>query len=279
MKCYHHNDADGRCAAAIVWKYFEKNYEYQPEFIEVDYKDEIKIDEIEEDELIYVVDFSFKPEVMNKIIEKTTNVIWIDHHKTAIEYEYKKELNGTRDTKYAGCELTWQYLFPEITMPRAVELIGDYDRWAFKLDPETSPFHEGLKLHATHPRCAIWPLLFETMETVDRVIDDGETCIKYRDNYCEEMRKSNGYSVSFGGHLCYVLNVYGFGSPAFGEIFDRPDVPVCISYIYDGCNYTVGLYSKTVDVSKIAKKHGGGGHTGAAGFVCRELPFAFAVHV
>jgi nanoRNase/pAp phosphatase (c-di-AMP/oligoRNAs hydrolase) len=35
----------------------------------------------------------------------------------------------------------------------------------------------------------------------------------------------------------------------------------------------VSLYSEKVDVSIIAKNHGGGGHAGAAGFICRDLPF------
>jgi len=33
------------------------------------------------------------------------------------------------------------------------------------------------------------------------------------------------------------------------------------------------MYSKTVDVSKIALKYGGGGHVGASGFQVKELPF------
>ena len=49
--------------------------------------------------------------------------------------------------------------------------------------------------------------------------------------------------------------------------------PVCIAYIHDGEKFTVSLYSESVDVSVIAKAHGGGGHKGAAGFICAELPF------
>jgi nanoRNase/pAp phosphatase (c-di-AMP/oligoRNAs hydrolase) len=44
-------------------------------------------------------------------------------------------------------------------------------------------------------------------------------------------------------------------------------------FVFDGEQYTVSLYSKTVDVSEIAKKYGGGGHKGAAGFQCKKLPF------
>lgn len=40
--------------------------------------------------------------------------------------------------------------------------------------------------------------------------------------------------------------------------------------------FTVSLYSETVDVGAIAKAHGGGGHKGAAGFVCDTLPWKTA---
>ena len=62
-----------------------------------------------------------------------------------------------------------------------------------------------------------------------------------------------------------------FGSEAFGEKFKQ--YPLCLSFVYMGNKWTVGLYSETIDVSVIAKKYGGGGHTGAAGFVCDTLPF------
>lgn len=46
-----------------------------------------------------------------------------------------------------------------------------------------------------------------------------------------------------------------------------------IPYQHDGKRWTVGLFtSKSIDVSEIAIKYGGG-HSSAAGFVCDELPF------
>ncbi|MDO5845105.1 MAG: DHHA1 domain-containing protein, partial [Methanocorpusculum sp.] len=49
---------------------------------------------------------------------------------------------------------------------------------------------------------------------------------------------------------------------------------IFIPFVFDGEQYTVSLYSTTVDVSEIAKSFGGGGHKGASGFQCAELPFA-----
>jgi nanoRNase/pAp phosphatase (c-di-AMP/oligoRNAs hydrolase) len=39
--------------------------------------------------------------------------------------------------------------------------------------------------------------------------------------------------------------------------------------------WTVSMYTtkKNINVGKLAKKFGGGGHTKAAGFQCKDLPF------
>ena len=62
-----------------------------------------------------------------------------------------------------------------------------------------------------------------------------------------------------------------FGSAVFGERMDKYDI--CMAFEFDGAKWVIGLYSKTIDVAEIAKKHGGGGHTNAAGFICAIPPF------
>jgi hypothetical protein len=99
----------------------------------------------------------------------------------------------------------------------------------------------------------------------------GKSAIKYRDNYCAGLCKSYGHETEIDGQKAYACNQFMFGSGGFGERFNQ--YPVCLAYIHDGKKFSVSLYSTTIDVSIIAKKHGGGGHKGAAGFVCEELPF------
>ncbi|GAH89360.1 unnamed protein product, partial [marine sediment metagenome] len=105
MKIYYHNDLDGRCAGAIAYRALrDQNKDAKIELIELDYKDEIKVKEIQLCESIYILDFSFKPEIMEKVLLLTKSIIWIDHHKTAFEYKYSQELKGLRDNKFSGCE-------------------------------------------------------------------------------------------------------------------------------------------------------------------------------
>lgn len=277
MKIYFHNDLDGRCAGAIAYRALRaRNKGAKIKLIELDYKDEIKVKEIQLCEKIVIVDFSFKPEVMEKALLLTKNIVWIDHHKTAFEYKYSQELKGLRDNKFSGCELTWKYFYGMRDMPRAVELIGDRDKWAWKFGEVTANFNMGMKLYDHQPKDKIWNRLFGLgayfrLAEVSDIIKEGKVCIKFRDQFCKDYTKSYGFETKFEGHKCFALGIYMFGSEAFGNRMNAYDI--CLSYEYLGDKWIVGLYSDKVDVSKIAVKYGGGGHTGAAGFECKELPF------
>lgn len=275
MKIYHHNDTDGRCAAAIILRTQPDCLLNRTDLIEVDYKDNINVEAIDENEIIYIADFSFKPGVMKEVCARTPNITWLDHHKTAFEYEkeYPCPILGIRTIEYSGCELAWLFFYPNKPMPRAVALIGDYDKWALKLQP-CFEFYEGIKMEDTNPRSLLWDSLLQVGSNpyVDRIIHQGKSAIQYRDNYCSKICHDFGYEIEWDNHYAFATNFYQFGSKGFGEQMDKYDF--CIAYIHDGQRFTISLYSiKDVDVSEICKTQGGGGHRGAAGFVCDQLPF------
>lgn len=272
MKCYHHNDADGRCAGAIVYRAMKEKYS-DIEMIEVSYKDEIDIEKIKLMESIYIVDFSFKPEIMNKVLEKTAAITWIDHHKTAFEYgdQYDQGLEGIRSNDESGCMLTWNYFYPMVPVPLAVTLIDDYDRWALTMEG-SEPFINGLRLVDHGSKAKIWQtLLADNLDYTEGIVSNGWVVMRYRDNFCADYRKSFAFEVEFEGYKCLACGIYMFASKLFGEEMKKYDI--CISFEYDGKGWTVGLYSEKIDVGKIAKDYGGGGHKGAAGYVTKDFPF------
>ena len=276
MKCYHHNDLDGRCAGAIVYISEKIRGNGECEMIEVDYKDYIDISAINEGEKIYIVDFSFKPDVMKEVLKKTSNVIWIDHHKTAQAYNYGTRLDGLREFReklYAGCELTWLYFYPNKEIPSWVKLIGDRDCWRWSLGKNAEFFNEGIKLYNTSPQSTLWEQFFWGGETniIERIINEGRVCLRYRDNFCKDYIKSYSFETTFRGYKCLACGLYMFGSELFGEKFN--DYDICISYEFLGDKWIISLYSQKIDVSLIAKEYGGGGHQNAAGFVSERLPF------
>jgi len=278
MVIFHHGDLDGRCAAAIVDMWVRKNKDTikpnRVEFREMQYKDNPDFSDIS-NEMVIIVDFSFKPDVFRKLQERTNNIIWCDHHASCKDYDYAKEnIPGIRDFGnpcLAGCELAWKH-FIGTTIPWGVELLGDYDAFRIEHDPECFQYYEGLKTIDDSPQSGTWYRIFKDQEYVDKIVETGKTIIRYRDLYVNDMCKNYGYETEIGGHKAVALNVYRFGSAAFGKLFK--EYPICIAYIYDGKKYMLSLYSDNkVDVSKVAQKYGGGGHAGAAGFVCGELPF------
>lgn len=278
----HHNDLDGRCAAAVAINSDWGKARMMSGGIlcvEMDYKDTLSLEMFDDGCEVVIVDFSLNPEIMAKLFEKGCMVTWIDHHATAAAYEYGKPLPGLRDFRdkgRSGCELAWAYFNQNVEQPLAVSLIGDYDSWRLGFAPYCFEFYEGMKLQpgASNPFSDLWTELLGGDDPSRRTAEiqrDGRTAIAYRDAYADGMRKSCGYATEIDGYRAYAMNVYGFGSKAFAE--KTGEYPVCIAYIHDGTRFTVSLYSETVDVSAIAKAHGGGGHRGAAGFVCEALPF------
>ena len=277
MKLFYHNDLDGRCGAAVILRAVKGD----PKLIEMDYTRDVPVDSIEKDEEIIIVDFSFEPKVMKQVLAKTSNVVWLDHHATAKAYEkeYGRKLHGLRNFENkseAGCELAWRYYYGPDEMPTVVRYIGDYDKWAHRYKDST-PFYEGMKMRSTdYPTNEIWTKLLSLVTdaaVIDNIVEDGKLAIKYRDTYCKEMVEDFGYETELGGLSCYALNVYKFGSQTFGPRIKKYDA--CIAYVYDGKLFTVSMYAdrSDVDVSKVCKEQGGGGHKGAAGFTCKTLPF------
>lgn len=290
----HHNDLDGICAAAIVAarttqylaekNLLEENRHLQLPIIfsETNYNRPADLSQMKPGDAVTIVDFSFPPEEMAKI-EAAINynpdagigeIVWIDHHKTAENYNYSYD--GLRDFSNkgpAGCELTWKFFFPgELRpMPKAVSLIGDYDAWRLQI-PESREFYEGAKMFCLSPESVFWARLFvDNDDTLKLIQAGGAIALAYRDQYCQSIRKSYGYETFLGEHKAYAMNLMGFGSGQFGQLFH--EYPLVIAYVHDGIKFTVSLYSETIDVGEIAKSLGGGGHKGAAGFVCFQLPF------
>jgi oligoribonuclease NrnB/cAMP/cGMP phosphodiesterase (DHH superfamily) len=241
----------------------------------MDYAKPCPIDMIQRDDTVVIVDFSFKPDVMAKVQTATDiGTIWIDHHATAKDYGYL--CAGLRDFTNkgpSGCELAWKFFFPNDVVPQAVNLIGDYDSWRLQITPGCFRLYEGLKMEDQSPQSRLWHRLLDDTDTdaVEEIAEHGKACIAYRDNYCGDMVKSYGYETEIDGVRAFACNIFRFGSQSFGTKFT--EYQICLAYIHDGKKFTVSLYSETVDVSAIAKAHGGGGHKGAAGFTCDTLPF------
>lgn len=302
MKVFYHNDMDGKCAAHVVLQ-LDHGAESGTSTIPMNYGLDFPFEHIGKDEKVYILDFSIEPADMKKLLEITERVIWIDHHKTAIERYSdflwvdsgmaertgsETDISGIRSTWGAGCELAYAYLYAcnrgvrlhegISATPEYVYLIGDRDTWTFKHGDRTRHFFAGLESYDTAPNAKVWDALVNDPDGYElaSIITDGNTIQRYKTITQQESARNHGFWIEFAGHHCYAVNG-GRRSEPFEAVVPEAEIWISFRYMPGGW-WTVWLYSDKIDVSEIAKQYEhngkrGGGHKGAAGFQCDYPPF------
>ena len=248
------------------------------------------------DGMVYIMDLS--PECLDGFIftpgfTDGSRIVWIDHHKTSIE-QWPEEIPGYRIDGVAACRLTWQwftrlvrqtieidlpekehFVNREVFEPMAVRLAGEYDVWDHRGDGDIE-FQYGLRSQQE----LNWSALLNPYATapIDVIIEQGKIAMRYARFQDGENLREAGFVVEFSGLKFLALNTVGRGS----GIFDSRDKPetghdALLAFGWRGKYWTVSLYHARhrtdLELSTIAVKHGGGGHKGACGFTCNELPF------
>jgi uncharacterized protein len=297
MICLHHNDLDGRAAGAIVSNRFP-----ECKLVEMDYNTKVPWDQIQPDEVVIIVDFSLQnPGDWEKLNGITENLIWIDHHETAIRGYDNCQADslawnimrndgsntgtmasfpsGSRFLNACGAHIAWRFFYPDKEIPRVLELIDKWDRWVHEDDPKVLNFVSGMEIEASWPASpSWWKLLFGSQEfsevRIKEIQKHGDVVRQRESMQAREYLHFFKHRLEWEG-LTWVACNRGMTNSAFFDSVNRfaCGIDGFISYVYDGSKWTISLYSKKIKVNDIAVKYGGGGHPGAAGFVCGELPW------
>jgi oligoribonuclease NrnB/cAMP/cGMP phosphodiesterase (DHH superfamily) len=206
----------------------------------MEYGDEFPIDDIAEDEVVYMLDYVLQPFYKMRLLSGLCRLIWIDHHKSAIEAheELGKYIPGLREYGRAACELTWEFFRPGVKMPRGIHYLGRYDVWD----------------------------LYSPAE--------GHTIINYVEADYEKYMSEYSFEARFLDLKAICVNQGGGGSMSFDSIYnpEKHDVMVRFVMVPSGM-WKISLYTTKddIDCSEIAKSFGGGGHAKAAGFISDNL--------
>ena len=288
--CYHHNDLDGRSSAALVGYFNGKNGK-SVDFIECDHADAINT-EIAKGKIVYIVDYSFgenELQYLEEIHKNADKVIWIDHHKTAIEmsekYPWMKELKGIRDTSMSACPLVFRYFTGKeylTEMPKWIQYISDYDTWTKALESSVY-FKLGMDLRNQYPCAPIWDKLignkgFENkILTLGEILHDGSKISIYNSTRYDRMVSSMYEKII---HLdteykAIILNSMDHTSEVFKDKINDYDIGVVWHRQRDKYLFSIYSTKENVDCAKICQEFGGGGHKGAAGFSCKSFPMQF----
>lgn len=294
MKCFAHIDEDGKCSAFWVHQLAPKLDDYDEEYIPTNYGMDFPFDKIRKDEQVFIVDYSIMPEEMEELLKITDNVIWIDHHISAIKrYEgFPYEIAGLRYDGIAGCMLTYCYfkhMLVDITeenrfvcipfdekmcndAPMFTKYVADFDVWKFEYGKDTKAFEIGLSLENTSPETldSTWFQMYNNEISEESIIKNGMNLLLYRDNWSKEYCGAVGFETEFEGYKCFAINMAMAGSDNFTSV-DQDKYDMFIGFSYNGKRWAYSLRSTKVNCSEIAMKYGGGGHPGAAGFSSDEL--------
>lgn len=265
---YHKNCNDGSGAARAVYEKFGDN---DTMYIPMQYGDALP--EFNSSDDLILVDFSFKRPVVEEVAKQVNSMLIIDHHKTAQE-DLAEPIEGVEivfDMGKSGAVLAWEYFHPDTMTPSLLSYIQDRDLWKFDYDV-TNEVAAGLMLR---PGWRGWPLIgTDSMEFIDSLIQDGRAINEFVRMQGEKIIKSSPPIVwDITGDTVPVYNLPGFMvSDTLHDALEYYQLAKYAVSYFDMPNESKRVYSlrsrsgSSVDVSKIAVAHGGGGHKHAAGF-------------
>lgn len=271
MLCiYHSADHDGKGSAAIV-KYVHKDCE----LLGFSYDQEIPYDEIDKHNDIVICDVSFPMDFMFKM-HKEKNLVWIDHHASAIDAynAYMKEhdeglgIKGLRAVGNAAIELTWQYFIPEKPVPLGVKLLALNDLFDLR-DKRVRPFEFAfLSLGVHRPYEKVWRDLFEGNIDIDLMVEKGNAILAYIKNRDYRLVRNMAFEGKYQNLRFLAANMARAGSDFFESLDNVKNYDFMVSFsLNKRCKWNLSLRTTRddVDVSLIAQSLGGGGHKKASG--------------
>ena len=279
MKCFYHSaDLDGHCSGALIKMAYPECV-----LIKINYGDAFpwELIPIGCGEKVFMVDFSLQPYTeMRKLAIHADPLIWIDHHKSAIEERdiFSDTYLGIQTSGIGACALVWEYIQSKSNLketPTFVKLLAEYDVWNHT-DPRTLLFQYGMRQQGnTYPdNQDFWKSLFDT-EKVQRIIEVGSIILSYQTTENKKYANACAFDTELDGLKCIAINKMLTNSQLFDSIWDENKYDAMLVFGFRKGTWTVSLYStkQNIDVSVIAKNRGGGGHKQAAGFQCSVLPF------
>lgn len=260
---YHGNCADGFGAAWAVW-HRHRDWEFYPG--------------VHQDEPphvggrdVFLVDFSYKRQVLEDMAAEANSVTIIDHHKTAeadlLEMLEDGVIHGIFDMNKSGAMLAWEWFHPGEPPPRLIEHIQDRDLWRFDL-PKTREIQAAV---FSYPyEFDVWNRLMIHADLNELAVEGAAIERKHHKDVAELVSVTTRM-FDIGGHTVPVVNLpYTLTSDAGHLLATGKPFAGCYWDTPDGRVFSLRSTDEGLDVSEIAKQYGGGGHRNASGF---RVPF------
>ena len=253
-----HIDFDGIFSYCIVKKWLEQREDIG-EIISCRFNYGNPIPEfstIEFDEM-YMVDISFPPEIMKELY-RTQDIVWIDHHITAIKDSEKygySDMEGIRLVGTAAVELTWKYFFGNTEEPDIIQYVGAYDVWQknrFPWDSVIVPIQLGLKsMYGINHQVVSdnFERLISDESLLNEIIKVGQIIKNYEEQQFRYAVNSYSFPVTVAGkYKGIAILTQNFGSRIFTSVLNDYDVFITINRKTDQTTgkpyFCLGMYSE-----------------------------------
>lgn len=268
---YHGECPDGFGAAWAARKKFGKDAEYIPILHGYAPPKGLKGKDI------YLLDITYSGKNLEKLLEEN-QVTTIDHHITS-----KKDVERAHQYYYSldnsGAMLAWKFFHPDEKIPWLIRFIEMGDLWRFKM-PKAEEIVTAI--HAEPHDFKTWDAMARKLESAserEKFAKAGEAMLKYQDAVVAEMARNADEATFFGKKVGVVNCASEMLASEIGSALYQGRHVAGVIWRKNTDRIKVSLRSKgDVDVSKWAKKFGGGGHKYSAAFSLKpnsKLPWKY----
>lgn len=267
---YHgRNCPDGFAAALAARLFFGESAQY----IGLDHGDVKTPEDLPpvDGRAVYILDFSFVPEILRSIEARAAKLVLLDHHQSAAD-----QLTGFHcrcgvvhfDMHKSGARLAWEFFHPDVPVPDLVRFVEDRDLWNWQY-PHSAAYLAALDME---------PLTFDRWAQIATMDAAAQAEFMARGSAMDEkFRKlaadlaDSAQPVVFNGVTGLMVNAPGVFHSLVGDLLARRSGSFALMWVASahekGAVVKVGLRSRSgFNCIPLAASMGGGGHTQACGF-------------
>lgn len=284
---------DGWAASELLMRNVEDERPYNISIFPCQYGDPIPPAGTYAGRRVWIVDFSFPPDVMDAIADAAQAVIVMDHHQSAADQQWSEKWTRFDSMAEFVANTTWDWSLQSavcvIDQTRSgvglvaqwvgatsggdpPSWIGDVERrdlWQHQ-DVDGNP--EVIAAISSHPLTAG---TYTKLEYAARevLVEEGRAINRYRNQLIDQIAASTFQFClrapdDSGIVVPCVASPYSVGSDVAGRLAEESPTMIggyCILHLNE---VQIGLRSRGngPDVAKIAEWYGGGGHRNASGF-------------
>jgi len=291
----HKNCVDGCCSQAIL----RSKYGNDAEYLELDHvnldptkdKDAPKyLEQIfaQKNSEVVISDFCLNTEMIDRLLEQNNKVVILDHHASNIRYvepfekrmangeKLNLHINFAKQNDRSGSMLTWEYVYPNVEPPLAVEYVSDGDIWKFKFGNTTKHFYTGLLEPHGDPEnvpTELWDKLIIDNNETNKLVGIGEPL---HAQYMSEVMyyTTKATPISLNGKPGLMVEAPKKYTSDLGNQLALLGGGFGLVYFVDEETQVVRCSLRSVDpftVNDLAMKWGGGGHPQASAFRCKNM--------